>query len=33
MLNAQSPPGVVIQALSGATLLSVPTLLGESLKQ
>ena len=33
MLNAQSPPGVVIQALSGGTLLSVPTLLGESLKQ
>ena len=33
MLNAQSPPGVVIQALSGATLLSVPTLLGESTKQ
>ena len=33
MLNAQSPPGLVIQALSGATLLSVPTLLGESLKQ
>ena len=33
MLNAQSPPGVIIQALSGATLLSVPTLLGKSLKQ
>ena len=33
MLNAQSPPGVVIQALSGATLLSVPTLLGKSTKQ
>ena len=33
MLNAQSPSGVVIQALSGATLLSVPTLLGESTKQ
>ena len=33
MINAQRPPGVVIQALSGATLLSVPTLLGESMKQ
>ena len=33
MLNSQSPPGEVIQAQSGATLLSVPTLLGESIKQ